>query len=240
MSIKNAFSFSNRQQVVVLPSDAGASTASFVELAFRDQYLARADMWQLTVSELSRKAVVRGQEFHFMGAIKATIKSIYVRGRKVTSALISPSTVPIFRSESARYVFFIQMSAEMWDFDSEGSGELMFNKVINGVLPDLFKRWVKLGVKHAVNIVLFTRLEYQKGMLRDVGVDATATGKEQKDTHETELDYRDFYKVVTTDMPSKDWVKILFELRKEFKVFLRDTLITVSYTHLTLPTKRIV
>ena len=225
MSIKNAFSFSNRQQVVVLPSDAGASTASFVELAFRDQYLARADMWQLTVSELSRKAVVRGQEFHFMGAIKATIKSIYVRGRKVTSALISPSTVPIFRSESARYVFFIQMSAEMWDFDSEGSGELMFNKVINGVLPDLFKRWVKLGVKHAVNIVLFTRLEYQKGMLRDVGVDATATGKEQKDTHETELDYRDFYKVVTTDMPSKDWVKILFELRKEFKVFLRDTLI---------------
>ncbi|GAB7338877.1 hypothetical protein MBLNU457_5562t1 [Dothideomycetes sp. NU457] len=227
MSLKHVLGFSNRQQVVITPTDSGSSTASFVELAFRDQYLARADMWQLTVSELSHKAVFRGQEIQFMGAIKATIKSIFVRGRKVTSALIRPATVPIFRSESARYVFFVQMSAEMWDFDSEGSGELMFNKVINGFLPDLFKRWVRLGVKHLVNIVLFTRLEYQKGILKDTGVDAAATSKVQKDGHdvEHELDYRDFYKVVTTDTPSKDWVKILFELRREFKVFLRDTLI---------------
>jgi len=227
MSLKNVLAFSNRQQVVIMPTESGSSTASFVEVAFRDQYLARADMWQLTVSELSHKAVFRGQEIHFMGAIKATIKSIFVRGRKVTSALISSATVPIFRSESARYVFFVQMSAEMWDFDSEGSGELMFNKVINGFLPDLFKRWVRLGVKHLVNIVLFTRLEYQKGILRDTGLDAAATGKAQRDGHDAqnELDYRDFYKVVTTDMASKDWVKILFELRREFKVFLRDTLI---------------
>ncbi|PNS18369.1 Vacuolar membrane-associated protein iml1 [Sphaceloma murrayae] len=222
-SIKSTFSFSNRQRAVVFPTTKDASQASFIELAFRDQYLSRSDMWQMTASELSNKTIHRGQQVLFLGSIKAKVKSIFVRGRKVASALVTPSTVPIFRSESARYVFFVQMSREMWEYDADGSGEIMFNKVINGFLPDLLKRWQRAGARHLVSIILFSRIEYERGILKHSS--DTAYNKRSRPDEKEQKDYRDFYRVVTTDMASGDWVRILYSLKREFKVFLRDTLI---------------
>src|SRR4051812_4319625 len=117
-------------------------------MAFKDEYLARSDMWRLAVGELSNRTVFKGQKILFMGTIKAQVTAVFVDGRKVQSAFFSTDTKPIFRSESARYVLFVQMSKEMWDFDSEGSGEIMFNKVVNGFLPALFKKWASLKAKH--------------------------------------------------------------------------------------------
>lgn len=202
-----------------MQAEESSHSASHVEIVFRDQYLARADMWRLTISELSHKSIFRGQRILFMGTIKATIKTIYSEGKKISSAYFSSNTKPIFRSESAKYVIFIQMSREMWDFDAEGSGEIMFNKVINGFLPDLFKRWQKLNVKHLVSIVLFTRLEYEQGVL---------IHHEDADRPDTQgdagarSDFRDYYRVVTTEYSSGEWVDILYRLRTEFLVFLRD------------------
>src|SRR5205814_1318973 len=96
------------------------------------------------------KPVYKGQKIHFMGTIKATVKSVYVDGKKVLSGYFSPQTIPVFRSESARYVLFIQMSKEMWDFDSEGTGDILFSRVINGFLPELFKRWANIDARHLV------------------------------------------------------------------------------------------
>jgi len=180
-------------------------------------------MWQLTVSELENKAVFRGQQILHMGTIKAKIKNIFVRGKKVNSAFVTPSTVPIIRSESARYVFFIQMSREMWEYDAEGSGEITYSKVINGFLPDLFKRWQKLNVRHLVSIIIFARVEYEKGILKDTHTETPVrrTWTDQGD----DKDYRDFYRVVTTDMASADWILILHQLKREFNSFLRDVLL---------------
>ncbi|KAF2227132.1 hypothetical protein BDZ85DRAFT_279024 [Elsinoe ampelina] len=222
-SIKSVFNFTNRQRAVVYPDSKETSQASFIELAFRDQYLARSDMWQLTVNELSNQPVYRGQQVTFMGSIKAKIKNIFVRKKKVNSALVTASTIPIFRSESARYVFFIQMSREMWEYDADGSGEIMFNKVINGFLPDLFKRWQKAAARHLVSIILFARIEYERGILKHQT--EPAYNKRSDPDDKDQKDYRDFYRVVTTDMASGEWIRILYGLKKEFKVFLRDTLI---------------
>lgn len=222
-SVKTAFHLSNRQQAVVYAADPEGSKAAFVELAFRDQYLSRADMWQLAVAELANRSVFRGQQVLFLGSVKARIKNIFVGGRKVDSALATPATVPIFRSESAKYVFFIQMSREMWEYDAEGSGEIMFNKVINGFLPDLFKRWQRAGVRHLVSIVMFSRIEYEKGILKHN--EENGKGRGERLDSKGSKDYRDFYRVVTTDMASAEWIQILYALKKEFKVFLRDTLI---------------
>lgn len=179
-------------------------------------------MWRLTVSELSDKSIFKGQRILFMGTIKATIKTIYSEGKKISSAYFSANTKPIFRSESAKYVIFIQMSREMWDFDAEGSGEIMFNKVINGFLPDLFKRWQKLGVRHLVSIVMFTRLEYEKGVL--VHHDDGTQHQEEYPGNQghTQPDFRDYYRVVTTEASSGKWIEILYRLRREFLTFLRD------------------
>ena len=221
-SIAGIFGFRSRAQVIVSKAERQDHAASHVELIFRDEYLARSDMWRLVYSELAGKTVYKGQKILFLGTIKTLVKCIWVHGQRVTAAYFSEATVPVFRSESARYVLFIQMSKEMWDFDSEGSGEILFNRVVNGFLPDLFKRWAELEVKHLVSIVMFGRMEYsqssntsliglQEGLKRSGSISAA----EQTST-------KDFYRVVVTDMASGQWTAILNELKKEFRTFLRD------------------
>lgn len=160
-----------------------------------------------------------------MGTIKALIQTIFVQGQKVQSAFFDASTKPIFRSESARYVLFIQMSKEMWDFDADSTGEIMFSKVINGFLPELFSRWKQRNVKHLISIVLFTRLVYEHSYNKEL------RSGEPKVTRSADFivedpSYRDFYRVVVSDMADGHWDDILKQLKSEFKVFLRDVSIT--------------
>jgi hypothetical protein len=192
-----------------------------------------------------------------MGSIRATVGNIWVRGEKVRSAYFSPRTVPIFRSESSRYVIFIQMSREMWQFDTydggdpDGDGdpadenadplaggtggvggEIMFNKLINGFLPELFKRWRRIDAHHLVSIVLFTRIVYEHG--EPVGVVCPEEkGKEEEEFLGTpggiELGegrrYRDFFRVVVSNISSAEWTVILHQLKREFAIFLRDVMV---------------
>ncbi|KAL9089964.1 MAG: hypothetical protein Q9165_005493 [Trypethelium subeluteriae] len=217
--VANVFGFRRGMQVAVSSADEMSHTASHVEISFRDEYLARADMWRLTLSLLGNKTVYKGQKLLFIGTIKATVKNIYVRGEKVQCAFYATNSKPVFRSESARYIIFIQMSKEMWDFDADGSGDLMFNRVINGFLPDLLKRWVQMQARHLVSIILFTRVEYganiaARGNLPNFRKDgrSSRTGKQ----------FQDYYRVVAMEMDSGEWLRILTMLKTEFKLFLQQ------------------
>lgn len=106
-----------------IQTDLAESSASHVDLSFKDEYLSRSDMWRLAVSQLSNKTVYKGQKILFMGTIKTQVASVFVNGHEVQSAFFSSHTKPMFRSESAKFVLFIQVSREMWDFISEGSGK---------------------------------------------------------------------------------------------------------------------
>ncbi|KAB5532668.1 hypothetical protein GE09DRAFT_373293 [Coniochaeta sp. 2T2.1] len=223
--IADVFGMRKGSQVVLTPVDSSnpAIEASHVELCFKDQYLSRSDMWRLAVGEMADRTVYKGQMILFLGSIKAQVTAVYVKGRKVQSAFFGRDTRPVFRSESARYVLFIQMSREMWDFDSDGSGEIMFNKVVNGFLPALFKKWVSLKVKHLVSIVLFARIEY------DLGLSTELAGATMHNDYYTGVQpsgkrrpYKDFYRVVVSDMASGEWTTILTQLKKEFNFFRRD------------------
>ncbi|KAH8680528.1 hypothetical protein BX600DRAFT_428520 [Xylariales sp. PMI_506] len=223
--VGDAFGMRRGTQVVLAPVDAvsPAIEASHVDLSFRDMYLSRADMWQLAVAELADKTVYKGQVIYFMGTIKATVSTVFVEGRKVHSAFFSHNTRPIFRSESARYVLFIQISREMWEFDSDDSGEIMFFKVVNGFLPALFKKWIQLQVKHLVTIVLFARVEYDTGLAVDLA-DSTVlndyyTGFQSSGEKRP---YKDFYRVVVSEMSSGEWTTILHQLKLEFSNFRKD------------------
>ncbi|KAL6862750.1 vacuolar membrane-associated protein iml1 [Amphichorda felina] len=223
--IADAFGMKKGSQVILAPiaKDNPAIEATHVELIFKDQYLSRADLWRLTVGELTQRTIYKGQSILFMGTIKAQVTAVFVKGRRVRSGFFTRDTRPIFRSESARYVLFIQMAKEMWDFDSESSGEIMFNKVVNGFLPALFKRWASLKVKHLVSIVLFARVEYDTGLATDLATDALQddfyTGIQPSGSKRP---YKDFYRVVVSDMASGEWTTILYQLKKEFNSFRRD------------------
>jgi len=221
-NIAAAFGLRSRSDVAISPASLEDCTASHIELGFRDAYLARSDMWRLVGQELAGKTVYAGQKISFLGSIKLTVKSIHIQGHKTPTAYFSGSTIPVFRSEAARYVLFIQMSSEMWDFDSEGNGEIMFNRVINGFLQDLFKRWTELDVHHLVSIVLFGRLEYDRFDLARNKDRRLEMAPESGAPNMTARQYQDFYRVVVTDMASAQWTIILNEIKKDFRVFLRD------------------
>lgn len=219
-SVANIFGFKNRSQVSLSIVNREQCAASHVDIAFRDQYMVRSDMWRLVTSELVDKIVYKGQKIMFMGSIKATIKNIFIREKKVLSGYFSPNTIPVFRSESAKYVLFIQMSREMWDFDSEGSGDILFSRVINGFLPELFKRWVNSDAKHLVTIVLFTRVEYDASA--HPSLSKLSSGNLKSALSPNHVPTRDFYRVVVNDMASGHWTTILDELKRNFRTFLRD------------------
>ncbi|KAL2866435.1 GTPase-activating protein IML1 [Aspergillus lucknowensis] len=219
-SVANTFGFKNRTSVYISIVDRAHCSASHVDIAFRDQFLVRSDMWRLVMSELAGKIIYKGQKIVFMGSIKATVKNIFIRGKKVLSGFFSPQTIPVFRSESAKYVLFIQMSREMWDFDSEGTGDILFSRVINGFLPELFKRWANADARHLVTIVLFTRVEYDASA---PGLPSTLSSENFKNAFSpNNAPVRDFYRVVVNDMASGHWTTILNELKKDFRTFLRD------------------
>lgn len=178
-------------------------------------------MWALFMNHLAYRTAYKDQKIWFMRTIKASVRNIYVRGgQKVQSAVCTPSTKPIFRSECARYMLFIQMSKEMWDFDGSGSGEIMFSKVINGFLPELFRRWQRIRARHLVTIILFTRMQYETEAATG-GTFADGLGR-NPGNKSNEEQYSDFYRVVVSDMGSGEWPNILARLKLEFKSFLRD------------------
>ena len=218
-SVATMLQVSKSSPILVSTVDEQDARASHVELIFRDQYLARADMWRLINDQLVGRCIHCGQKVEFMGTIKAVVKKIFVDGNKANTALFHHSTKPVFRSESARYVLFIQMSKEMWEFDAEGSGEIMFDKVVNGFLPGLFQRWKKMQVRHLISIVLFTRMEYSD---KPTVQPASSTESQQPQGITDNVGSKDFYRVVVSDMASIESANILDRLKKEFLVFLRD------------------
>lgn len=223
--IAEVFGIKRGQPVVIAPVDDQhpAREASYVELSFKDQYLSRADMWRLAIGELTETTVYKGQSILFMGTIKAQVNTVFYEGQSVHSAFYARATRPIFRSESARYVLFIQMSREMWDFDPESSGEIMFNKVVNGYLPALFKRWEAIKAKHLVSIVLFARVEYDAGIATDLAHhDLLGDYYTGTQGYGNRRPYKDFYRVVVSEMASNEWTKILHQLKRELNYFRRD------------------
>ena len=226
--IASALGLKNRSQATVTKLDDDAHSASHVEIAFRDAYLTRADMWRLVVSELAGKSMYKGQKVIFMNTIKAQIKAIYHQGLKQQSAFFGSDTKPVFRSESARYVLFIQMSREMWGFDTDGTGDIMFHKVVNGFLPELFRRWDEIGAHHLVSIILFTRMEYDQPLVASFEPTSVEPGFLHSGYDSHNPHHKDFYRVLVSDMASGQWAAILEQLKRDFKTFLRDVSIGPS------------
>ena len=111
---------------------------------------------------------------------------------KATSGYITADTKTIFRSESAKYFIFLQLSREMFEFNEEG--DLYVERATRGFLPDLFQRWRSLGTNHVVSIVLFTRVIYDP---REVTMYFSVLSQDRA-IMKPELGgpwYKDFYKV---------------------------------------------
>lgn len=169
-------------------------------------------MWRLQ-QKLKNTCVYHEKKILFAGSIKATVKRLFAKTEQLTSGYITETTRMIFRSASAKFFVFIQMSREMWEFDEDG--ELYFEKAVSNFLPRLFNRWKEEGTNHVVSIVLFTRVFYETNIEDDPQINHTADGRF----------YKDFYKVVADWETTDDWMTLIGTLKKEQLNFQPEVLL---------------
>ena len=198
VSLAERFGFENRHVATLSPvTDLKAATATHVELLFRDHCLSRADMWHI-MAGVDETVLYRGQIINYLGTPTAEVQRIYIAGKEIESAFAShPQTKPIFRSGSARYTILVEISAEMLEIWADG--KTMYEKLINGFLAELLKRWNAMKARHLVSIILFGRL-----------VDKNAkTSNEQNLT----LGGTDFFNVIATETSSVHSNQLLRKLK---------------------------
>jgi len=102
--------------------------------------------------------VYRGKKVEFAG-VRGQVKELYGQVEKMSCGVVTENTKLVFRSESAKFFIYFQMSREMWEFDEDG--DLFYEKALEGFLPELFSNWSLIGVNHLVSIVLFTRVNFE-------------------------------------------------------------------------------
>jgi hypothetical protein len=132
-----------------------AIAADYLTITFKDQFISRGEMYSFQKWFLN-SWVYEGKRLSFNG-IQTEAKVIRHGDNKVPSALISEDTKLTFRSRSARIIWLVQMSSEMWDFASpyeavdnqtshESSCKIYFDKFVDFV-HRLFYKWKKLQVR---------------------------------------------------------------------------------------------
>ena len=226
-TIASQFEFQARADVYAKRIDEQSVHIDFLELSFRDQYIGRTDMWRLKLA-LASSAVYVGKKVYSLG-IRAQIKDIYVNGVKSASGYVTERTRIIYRSETAKYFIFLQMSREMWEFDEDG--DLFVEKCARGFLPDLFQKWKVCGANHVVSIILFTRILYPNPSPEGLTFSKELGGAEKHLEKESSVSvnsfgqyYRDYYRVVIDWETKSDWSLVLPSLKNEFAKFQKDIL----------------
>jgi hypothetical protein len=196
-------------RVCIEKVDAKENFLEYVELTFRLQYIQRGTMWFF-------KRAMNGRPVHVketinLGGLKAQIMELTQRGKKRCSGIVSPQTRFIFRSRSARIIWLVQISAEMWEYDH--NGDLYFEKFLSKFVEPLIDRWRLLGVSHSLSVVFFSRTLH-------IDVDPiSAPNLYHKSSMKPRPDgvrYQDHFKIVVSNASEVDKVGCMQTLKKEF------------------------
>ncbi|KAI9223975.1 hypothetical protein BC828DRAFT_185659 [Blastocladiella britannica] len=159
-------------RVQVNPAEVAAD---YIELAIRDQYMSRADMWRIKQAMVGHCLHV-GKKMAFPGGLRVHVREIVRGSRKAACGVVTDDTKTIFRSESARVYLLVHLAAEMWQFadDADGCGDVYFERAVRDFLPDLFARWRALNVNHLVSIVFFARILDSDGASTSAGISSSS------------------------------------------------------------------
>jgi hypothetical protein len=130
-----------------------AVSADFVVVTIKDQFISRGDML-LFQTKLVGSWIYEGQRLtETTRGIKAHAREIRHGNYSAKSGIVTDKTMITFRSRSARIIWLVQLSSEMWDYSSpyehqyepESICEIYFDQWIR-FLYKLFKKWKELEV----------------------------------------------------------------------------------------------
>ena len=158
-----------------------SASADFVVVMIKDQFISRGDML-LFQQRLLGSWIYEGQRLSDSSrGIKAHAREIRHGNFAAKSGIVTADTMITFRSRSARIIWLVQLSSEMWDYaspydhrmgaNSDPICEIYFDQWIRFVYK-LFRKWKELDVSHALTIVFFSRTFVLKGKSKLNCVDA--------------------------------------------------------------------
>lgn len=178
---------------------------------------------------LRNACVYPGMVILASGCIRAQIKKVYASSSPTVSSLVTKDTKIIFRSESAKFFIFIQISSDLFEVDGY---DLRWEKAMHKFIPELFDLWKSNNTNHVVSIVIFGRVYYSKedyvtfGMEKDSAVrKVEVCSDNMKFLAENSFQYhKDFYKVLADWENKNDWSDIMRTLKVETLGFHRSIL----------------
>lgn len=213
-SLQKLLDIPPRSAVQIRPvTDLSEVELDSVEINLKDVNFGRDSQWSLASTMVNTCCYV-DQRVTFLSNRIGYIKCLFKDGKKLSSGYIGANTSVVFRSESAKLVFLIQLSREMWRF--EENGEIMFHKLVNTLFPMIFKKWRSNNSHHSITIVLFTSVDYTRAPWESLG------GGERPSQ------CQDYYRVVVDQVSVFNWDNIMANLRLEFANFKRDVLLQVD------------
>eukprot|EP00980_Cylindrotheca_fusiformis_P010443 scaffold2322_cov135-Cylindrotheca_fusiformis.AAC.2 len=189
-----------------------AVSADFVVVTIKDQYISRGDMVYFQNS-LKGSWIYEGQRLtEDAKGIKAHAREIRHGNFSAKSGIVTEDTMVTVRSRSARIIWLVQLSCEMWDYSSpygdsyqnQSICEIYFDQWIRFV-SKLFTKWKELEVTHSLTVIFFSRTFLTNGQkscfdLRDV------YGRS----------YEDHYKPVVENETGLDWHHLVVRIKEEF------------------------
>lgn len=195
----------NNKVIVKHIRDPSKYLIDLIELYIKDIYLSRGDMWTISnfiVNNFS--CCYFDQIFKVFNSIDLTVSKIHIGKSSVFSGIIDRNkTKIVFRSKSSKLTFLIQLSSDIYHFDVAGS--LTYNRIINSLLPAIFKTWIKMGTHHLVTIILFTSVINSEDAEL---LEKASPGEIMKNT-------KDYYRIVVDQINISQWSKIIINLRHE-------------------------
>lgn len=195
--------------------DVASVEADTVEIFIKDVSLSRDAMWTFSL-QLTGTCVYHDKRLDYLNSRCGVVKCIYKNGKKLFSGYISSNTNVIFRSESSKLVFLVQISREMWHF--EETGEILFHKLVNTLFPKIFQKWRDQNTHHSITIVLFTSVDLTSVPWTSLGQGDRPSGR------------RDFFRVVVDQVNIFHWDRIMANLRVEFANFKQDIMLKQRQT----------
>ena len=199
----------SRTKIWVKVKDKKSCEVDTIEINIKDCSLNRGDMWILS-SKLVNTCVFNNQKLLFLNSIRGTVKGIYRDGIKLGSGYIGEETRIVFRSESAKLIFLIQITEEMWHFDE--NGEQFFQRMINSFFPKIFKKWKEIDTHHLITIAFA------------ISMDSSTNSHKILKPGEKLKNPTDNYRIVVDQVSIVHWVQIMEILCKEFAKLREDLL----------------
>jgi len=126
---------------------------SFVEVVVKNQYLSSSEMWRLKFL-LNGQCIYTGKVL-FLDRLQARVKSLFMDASQVESGLVSHETKFNFRSQSAKTIWLIEFSKELWNETMDG--RLYFELIVE-FIERILERWNSNGLQHILSMIVFSRV----------------------------------------------------------------------------------